>query len=103
MTNATTQQVLGAIRATEGIEKSQRYTHKGSRSVRSAGVYVEKNYKGQAVLGFWTGGWSHQRERSAGDLARVIATLESKGFTVTEETTLDFIGTRTQLIVTVAA
>ena len=80
----TVQAVAGAIRATKGVTKSHKYKS-SSRSVRSCGVYATKRFNGEIELDYWTSGYKHHADRSVGELALVIATLESKGFEVIEK------------------
>lgn len=81
----STQAVAGAIRATEGIKVSHRYTGKGSRSVRSTGIYTEKLSDGRIKLDYWTDGYKHHAERAQIQLPLVIETLKAKGFDVIEQ------------------
>ena len=99
----TVQAVAAAIRTTDGVTVSKRYTHKGSRSIRSCGVYTEKTSTGDIQLDYWTSGYKHQADRSQSELAAVIATLTNKGFAVVEQTVQGWAyGTRKILIVVAA-
>lgn len=80
----TVQAVAGAIRATEGVTVSHRYTHKGSRAVRSTGVYTQQLGDGRIELSYWTAGYDHHVKRAAEQLPKVIETLKAKGFDVIE-------------------
>lgn len=81
--SVSVQAVAGAIRATKGITRSAKYPS-SSRSVRSAGVYTYKNYAGEIGLDFWTNGRA-SLYTPKDDLAKVVATLESRGFKVIEK------------------
>lgn len=98
----STQAVAGAIRATKGITISHRYTGKGSRSVRSAGVYTQQLSDGRIKLDYWTSGYKHHQERVAIELPLVIETLKAKGFDVIEEVESSYMFT-TKCLVVVAA
>jgi len=103
--SVSVQAVAGAIRATDGVTKSARYTHKGSRSIRSCGVYVTKNFNNEIVIDYWTGGYKHQAERASSDLSKVIDTLTAKGYAVVANEVRGYYGNsfRTELVVKVAA
>ena len=99
----TVQAVAAAIRTTDGVTVSKRYTHKGSRSIRSCGVYTEKRFNGEIELDYWTSGYKHHADRAQAELAAVIATLSNKGFAVVEKVEQAWLtGTRKILIVVAA-
>lgn len=77
------QAVAGAIRATKGITRSSKYPS-SSRNVRSAGVYTYKNYAGEIGLDFWSSARANIYTPTE-DIAKVVATLESRGFKVIEK------------------
>lgn len=95
------QAVAGAIRATDKIQKSHKYTKAGS-GLRSCGVYVEKNCDGEIVLDYWTAGYKHQEARADQSLADVITTLSKKGFAVEPTIKKSWLGKHLELIVVVA-
>lgn len=95
------QAVAGAIRATEGIQKSHRYTGSG-RGIRSCGVYVQKNADNEIVLDYWTGGYNHQAERADQALANVITTLARKGYAVQPTVKKSYYGDFVSLVVVAA-
>lgn len=84
MNAVTIQAVAAAIRATDGVTQSHRYTHKGSSAVRSVGLYAQKRYNGAIELGYWTSGYQIYRDRAQIEIAKAIATLETKGYKVVE-------------------
>ncbi len=98
----TVQAVAGAIRATEGVLVSHRYTHKGSRSIRSTGVYAEKLSDGRIKLGYNTAGYDHHAKRAVIQLPLVIETLKAKGFDVVEQIQSSYLF-ETKCLVVVAA
>jgi hypothetical protein len=92
------QAVAGAIRATEGVLKSHRFTGSG-RGIRSVGVYVQKNSDKEIVLDYWTAGYNHQAERADQALADVITTLARKGYAVQPTIKKAWLGDKVELIV----
>lgn len=92
------QAVAGAIRATEGIQKSHQYKSSG-RGIRSCGVYVQKNADNEIVLDYWTAGYKHQADRADEALANVITTLSRKGYAVQPTIKKSWLGDSVELIV----
>lgn len=80
----TVQAVAGAIRATEGVNVSRQFNHKGSRSVRSTGIYTKKRADGRIELDYWTSNYEHHKKNALVQLPKVIETLKAKGFDVIE-------------------
>jgi hypothetical protein len=100
----TVQAVAAAIRTTDGVTVSKRYTHKGSRNIRSCGVYTEKRFNGEIELDYWTSGYQHHADRKQAELNAVIATLTEKGFAVIEKTEQVWpIGSSRKILIVVAA
>lgn len=99
----TVQAVAAAIRTTDNVTVSKRYTHKGSRSIRSCGVYTEKRFDGEIELSYWTSGYKHQADRSQAELAAVIATLNNKGFAVVEKTVQGWATSTRKVLIVVGA
>jgi hypothetical protein len=97
----TVQAVAGAIRATDGILKSHKFTKSG-KGIRSVGVYVEKNSYGEIVLDYWTAGYNHQALKADQALANVITTLARKGFAVNPTIKKTWLGDSVALVIEVA-
>ncbi len=81
--------VVGAIQATPAVQKSHQYS--GGRSVRSCGVYAIKTryfnretrtHHDAVRIDYWTSGYQHHQDRAMSDLAKVFATLATKGLEV---------------------
>jgi hypothetical protein len=83
MSKLTIQAVNGAIRSTEGISKSHKYNKGGG--IRSIGAYAEVRWDKSIILDYWTSGYEHNRRDAKTAIPKVIAKLESKGFTVVEK------------------
>jgi len=95
------QAVAAAILATKGITKSSKYSS-SAREIRSSGVYTNKNIYDEIVIGFWDNSRSQNLYKPESDLAKVTATLESKGFAVITKTKTAWTGKSSYLVVEVA-
>ncbi len=83
--SVTVQAVSGAIRSTKGIKVSAKYPS-SARSIRSSGVYTEKNSSNEIVIGFAVNGHGDlYANEIAPSLAKVTETLNSRGFKVVEK------------------
>jgi hypothetical protein len=87
----TVQAVSGIIRATKGINYSQKYS--AGKLTRSFGVYAEvERFSNQIVVGFETGNLSNTKTQKAEQLAKVFENLTVKGFKVVEKSEPAFYG-----------
>ena len=93
-TKLSIQTVSGLIRRTPGIQKSHKYTQANSRSVRSNGVYVYKNYQSEIVVGFEHGGYKHLIDIAGEQLHRFQNFATGLGFEFTPVQ-----GTRFELVI----
>jgi len=77
------QTVSGLIRKAPGIQKSHKYTQANSRSVRSKGIYVYKNYQTEIVVGFEHGGYPYLIDAAGEQLQRFQDFATGLGFKFT--------------------
>jgi len=73
------QTVTGLIKRSPVVNKSHKYPS-SSRSIRSTGVYAQKNWQGQIEVGYWTGGWDTQAKQADGELETFIEFAQAEGY-----------------------
>jgi hypothetical protein len=75
------QTVTGLIRRSP-VAASHKYSG-SSRSIRSTGLFAEKNYKGEIEVSYWTGGWSTQVQEAPIAITQFIGFAEAQGYNLT--------------------
>ena len=73
------QTVTGLIKRSPVTNKSHKYPS-SSRSIRSTGVYAQKNWQGEIEVGYWTGGWTTHENKAEGELKTFIEFAKSQGY-----------------------
>ena len=81
MSNLTVQKVNGLIKRSPVTFTSHKLPS-SARGVRTAGLYVRKNFDGQIMVGFATRGYKHIEERRSEIMQQFLDFIEAEGYTL---------------------